>query len=46
MRVVERSDDVSSVAYWYQDEPHAPFPDLPDRDARIPFLRAGASDSY
>ncbi len=20
-----RSDDVSSVAYWYQDEPHAPF---------------------
>ena len=23
----ERSDDVASVAYWYQSEPHAPFPD-------------------
>jgi hypothetical protein len=32
----ERSDDVSSVAYWYQREPHAPFPDLPDRSARLP----------
>lgn len=34
--LVERSDDVSSVAYWYQAEPHAPFPDLPDREARLP----------
>jgi hypothetical protein len=25
-------DDISSVAYWYQTEPHAPFPSLPDRD--------------
>ena len=25
-------DDISSVAYWYQREPHAPFPPLPDRD--------------
>ncbi|MFB6296014.1 MAG: glycoside hydrolase family 172 protein [Halobacteriales archaeon] len=32
----ERSDDVSSVAYWYQEEPHAPFPDLPDRRERRP----------
>lgn len=24
----ERSDDVSSVAYWYQTEPHADFPEL------------------
>lgn len=23
------SDDISSVAYWYQSEPHAPFPKLP-----------------
>lgn len=23
-------DDLSSVAYWYQAEPHAPFPKLPD----------------
>lgn len=31
----ERSDDWSSVAYWYQIEPHNPFPTLPDRLARI-----------
>jgi hypothetical protein len=23
------TDDVASVAYWYQEEPHAPFPALP-----------------
>lgn len=27
----ERRDDVSSVAYWYQDEPHVPFPEGPER---------------
>jgi hypothetical protein len=32
----ERSDDVSSVAYWYQAEPHAPFPHLPDPPQRRP----------
>jgi hypothetical protein len=26
-------DDIASVAYWYQAEPHAPFPALPSRDA-------------
>ncbi len=26
-------DDISSVAYWYQAEPHAPFPPLPDKDS-------------
>jgi len=25
-------DDLASVAYWYQTEPHAPFPNLPERD--------------
>ncbi len=25
-------DDISSVAYWYQTEPHKPFPKLPDKD--------------
>jgi hypothetical protein len=25
-------DDIASVAYWYQAEPHAPFPALPKRD--------------
>lgn len=35
-RLFERQDDVSSVAYWYQTEPHELFPLLPDRDARMP----------
>lgn len=26
---VERADDFSSVAYWYQTEPHKPFPPMP-----------------
>jgi hypothetical protein len=30
----ERADDWCSVAYWYQPEPHNPFPTLPDRAAR------------
>ncbi len=25
-------DDISSVSFWYQTEPHAPFPELPDKD--------------
>lgn len=32
----ERSDDVATVAYWYQLEPHAPFPTFPDARARRP----------
>ncbi|WP_256487805.1 glycoside hydrolase family 172 protein [Haladaptatus sp. AB618] len=32
----ERSDDIASVAYWYQREPHAPFPDIPERRERRP----------
>ena len=42
------SDDIASVAYWYQAEPHAPFPKLPAlaerlRDAQRPPMRiAGA----
>ena len=35
-RLFERADDVSSVAYWYQTEPHEPFPQLPEREARRP----------
>lgn len=31
-RYLPLQDDISSVAYWYQTEPHAPFPKLPDRD--------------
>lgn len=31
-----RSDNFYSVAYWYQTEPHAPFPPLPPVEDRIP----------
>jgi hypothetical protein len=38
-KVVKKNDDIASVAYWYQREPHAAFPALPPvaertRDAR------------
>ena len=32
----ERQDDVSSVAYWYQKEPHDRFPALPPARERWP----------
>lgn len=31
-RYLPLQDDIASVAFWYQSEPHAPFPKLPDRD--------------
>jgi hypothetical protein len=31
-----RSDNIYSVAYWYQTEPHAPLPALPPIEDRIP----------
>jgi len=31
-----RSDNIFSVAYWYQMEPHTPFPPLPPVEKRIP----------
>jgi hypothetical protein len=34
-----RSDNFYSVAYWYQTEPHAPFPQLPPADQRLPRLQ-------
>lgn len=33
-RYLPLQDDVSSVVYWYQTLPHAPFPIFPDKDAR------------
>jgi len=33
-----RSDNFFSVAYWYQADPHAPFPALPPVNDRIPRL--------
>ena len=32
-RYLPLQDDIASVAYWYQAEPHTAFPELPDRDA-------------
>lgn len=32
----ERTDDVASVGYWYQAEPHGEFPAYPDREDRLP----------
>ena len=32
----ERQDDLSSVAFWYQREPHNTFPELPDKRKRWP----------
>ena len=31
-RYLPLQDDIASVGYWYQAEPHAPFPTLPDRN--------------
>ena len=38
-----RSDDVSSTAYWYQTEPHLPFPPLLPVEDRLPRPDRGAS---
>ena len=35
----DRSDDYSSVAYWYQTEPHKRFPPLPPVAERLPIDR-------
>jgi hypothetical protein len=32
-RYLPLQDDLSSVAYWYQSEPHAKFPKLPDKES-------------
>jgi len=34
---IERDDLFSSVAFWYQTEPHKPWPELPPGPARLPF---------
>lgn len=31
-RYLPLQDDIASVAYWYQTEPHKPFPDLSSKD--------------
>ena len=29
-RYLPMQDDIASTVFWYQSEPHAPFPTLPD----------------
>lgn len=46
----DRGDDFSSVAYWYQSEPHAAFPALPPASDRLPapaekFVEANAVEA-
>ncbi len=31
-RYMPLQDDIASVSYWYQTEPHNPFPKLPAKD--------------
>lgn len=31
-RYLPLQDDIASVAYWYQQEPHNPFPEFPSKD--------------
>jgi hypothetical protein len=39
-----RSDFFSSVAYWYQEEPHNPFPELPNVRQRLAFALASSDE--
>ena len=41
-----RSDDFSSVAYWYQVEPHTPFPQLPKSQERLPSVATVFVEPY
>ncbi len=34
-RYLPLQDDLSSVAYWYQAEPHNPFPELPGKEKLV-----------
>ncbi|MCL4693161.1 MAG: DUF2961 domain-containing protein [Candidatus Hydrogenedentes bacterium] len=34
-RYLPLEDDLAAVSYWYQMEPHAPFPALPEKDALV-----------
>ncbi|MBN1272701.1 MAG: DUF2961 domain-containing protein [Candidatus Aminicenantes bacterium] len=40
----DRSDFYSSIAYWYQIEPHTPFTTLPPVEDRLPFALESSRD--
>jgi Protein of unknown function (DUF2961) len=37
----DRADNFYSTAFWYQTEPHAEFPKMPDPEARVPKVVIG-----
>jgi len=41
-----QANDYSSVGYWYQAEPHAPFPAMPAVDLRLPRPDDDSTRSY
>jgi hypothetical protein len=40
------SNDYSSTAYWYQNEPHVPFPPFPKVDERLPIPDEESLERY
>lgn len=40
------SNDYASTAYWYQTEPHAPLPPMPDVSLRLPILTKQSVAGY
>jgi hypothetical protein len=38
--------DLATVAYWYQTEPHRPFPAMPPKEARQPLPAIGPRDIH
>ena len=38
--------DIATVAYWYQTEPHKPFPAFPEKAKRQPLPAISASDIH
>ena len=36
IKLYEREDDISTVAYWYQSEPHAALAPFAARQDRVP----------
>lgn len=43
---IERDDLMSSVAFWYQVEPHKPWPALPPGSQRLPFQETTLAVGY
>lgn len=43
---IERDDLMSSVAFWYQVEPHKPWPPLPAGPDRLPFREQALAVGY